>query len=47
VDNAQTSLAAARDTRIDALADAAQARFDLARATGEIRTLIPGRNGTV
>jgi outer membrane protein TolC len=41
VDNAQTSLATARDTRIDALADAAQARFDLARATGEIRTLIP------
>ena len=41
VDNAQTSLAAARDTRIDALADVAQARFDLARATGEIRTLIP------
>jgi outer membrane protein len=47
VDNAQTSLAAARDTRIDALADAAQARFDLARATGEIRTLIPGRPGPV
>ena len=42
VDNAQTSLAAARDLRIDALADEAQARFDLARATGEIRTLIPG-----
>jgi outer membrane protein TolC len=41
VDNAQTSLAAARDTRIDALADEAQARFDLARATGEIRNLIP------
>lgn len=41
VDNAQTSLAAARDTRIDALADAAQARFDLARATGDIRHLIP------
>jgi len=39
VDNAQTSLAAARDTRIDALADEAQARFDLARATGQIRTL--------
>lgn len=42
VDNAQTSLAAARDLRIDALADEAQARFDLARATGEIRDLIPG-----
>jgi outer membrane protein len=41
VDNAQTSLAAARDTRIDALADEAQARFDLSRATGEIRNLIP------
>jgi outer membrane protein TolC len=44
VDNAQTSLAAARDTRIDALADEAQARFDLLRATGEIRDLIPGGN---
>jgi outer membrane protein TolC len=39
VDNAQTSLAAARDARIDAQADEAQARFDLARATGRIRTL--------
>jgi outer membrane protein TolC len=45
VDNAQTSLATARDTRVDALADAAQARFDLARATGEIRTWIPGQTG--
>ena len=43
VDNAQTSLATARDTRIDALADVAQSRFDLARATGEIRALIPGQ----
>jgi len=43
VDNAQTSLAAARDSRIDALTDEAQARFDLARATGEIRNLIPGQ----
>src|SRR6185436_1577600 len=34
VDNAQTSLATARELRIDALADEAQARFDLARATG-------------
>jgi outer membrane protein len=42
VDNAQTSLSTARDTRIDALADEAQARFDLARATGGIRDLIPG-----
>ena len=41
VDNAQTSLAAARDTRIDALANEANARFDLSRATGEIRALIP------
>jgi outer membrane protein TolC len=41
VDNAQTALAAARDTRIDALADESQARFELARATGEIRDLIP------
>jgi outer membrane protein len=43
VDNAQTSLATARDTRVDALADVAQSRFDLARATGEIRNLIPGQ----
>ncbi len=42
VDSAQTSLAAARDQRIDALADEAQSRFDLARATGQIRSLIPG-----
>ncbi|HEY4592497.1 MAG TPA: TolC family protein, partial [Thermoanaerobaculia bacterium] len=41
VDSAQNTLAFARDTRIDALADEAQARFELARATGEIRTLIP------
>jgi outer membrane protein TolC len=41
VDNAQTSLASARDLRVDALADEAQARFDLARATGGIRGLIP------
>lgn len=40
VDNAQTSLATARDARIDALADEAQARFDLDRATGQIRALI-------
>ncbi|MFY9820477.1 MAG: TolC family protein [Thermoanaerobaculia bacterium] len=40
VDNAQTSLAAARDTRIDSLADESQARYDLARATGQIRSLI-------
>jgi outer membrane protein len=42
VDNAQTSLASARDSRIDAQADEAQARFDLSRATGGIRDLIPG-----
>jgi outer membrane protein TolC len=42
VDNAQTSLASARDLRIDAEADEAQARFDLSRATGGIRDLIPG-----
>ncbi|HEV7784792.1 MAG TPA: TolC family protein, partial [Thermoanaerobaculia bacterium] len=41
VDNAQTSLSAARDTRIDALADESQARYDLSRATGQIRALIP------
>lgn len=41
VDNAQTSLTTARDLRIDALADEAQARFDLARATGQIRDLVP------
>jgi outer membrane protein TolC len=41
VDNAQTSLATARDLRIDALADEAQARFNLARATGQIRALVP------
>jgi len=46
VDNAQTSLVAARDARIDVLADVAQARFDLARATGEIRKLIPGQTGS-
>lgn len=37
VDNAQTSLTQAQDDRIGALADAAQARFDLGRATGRIR----------
>jgi len=42
VDNAQTSLATARDSRIDAQADEAQSRFDLSRATGAIRDLIPG-----
>jgi outer membrane protein TolC len=44
VDNAQTSLIAAQDDRIAALADEAQARFDLARATGAIRDLIPASN---
>lgn len=41
VDNAQASLTLAQDDRIAALADAAQARFDLARATGSIREYIP------
>lgn len=40
VDNAQTSYAAARVDQIAALADQAQARFDLSRATGRIRELI-------
>ena len=40
-DNAQTSLTAARDAQIDALADQADARYDLERATGRIRNLIP------
>ncbi|MDQ2870119.1 MAG: TolC family protein [Acidobacteriota bacterium] len=40
VDNAQTSLTAALDDRIAALADEAQARYDLARATGAIRDYI-------
>jgi len=42
VDNAQTSLATAQEDRISALADEAQARFDLARATGVIRSLVAG-----
>ena len=37
VDNAQTSVASARDARVSALADREQARIELARATGEIR----------
>jgi outer membrane protein TolC len=41
VDNAQASLIAAQDDRIAALADEAQARFDLSRATGAIRDLVP------
>ncbi|MEO8432902.1 MAG: TolC family protein [Acidobacteriota bacterium] len=41
VDNAQASLTAAQDDRIAALADEAQARFDLARATGDIRDYLP------
>jgi len=40
VDNAQSSYASARADRITALADEAQARFDLARATGQIRDWI-------
>jgi len=42
VDNAQTSLVAAQEDRISALADQEQARFDLARATGRIRELVAG-----
>jgi outer membrane protein len=42
VDNAQASLTLAQDDRIAALADQAQARFDLARANGSIRDYIPG-----
>jgi outer membrane protein len=41
VDNAQASLTGTQEDRIAALADEAQARFDLARATGAIRDLIP------
>jgi outer membrane protein TolC len=41
VDNAQASLVLAQDDRIAAMADDAQARYDLARATGSIRELIP------
>jgi outer membrane protein TolC len=40
VDNAQTSYAQARADQIAALADQAQAYFDLQRATGRIRDLI-------
>lgn len=42
VDNAQTSLITAEQAHIDARADLAQARFDLAYATGEIRQMIAG-----
>jgi outer membrane protein len=42
VDNAQSSLAAAQEDRISALADEAQARFDLGRATGSIREVVEG-----
>jgi outer membrane protein TolC len=41
VDNAQASLTLAQDDRISALADEAQARFDMSRATGAIRDSIP------
>ncbi|HVP38202.1 MAG TPA: TolC family protein [Candidatus Saccharimonadales bacterium] len=41
MDNAQSSLAAARDARVTALADEAQAWYDLGRATGRIRELMP------
>jgi outer membrane protein TolC len=42
VDNAQTSLSAAQNARIDALADESQADVDLRKATGKIRDLVPG-----
>ncbi|HSD10531.1 MAG TPA: TolC family protein [Candidatus Binatia bacterium] len=42
VDNAQTSLTAAKNAHIDALADEAQADIDLRKATGRIRELVPG-----
>ncbi len=41
VDNAETSLSAAQNARIDALADEAQADVDLRKATGKIRDLVP------
>jgi len=41
VDNAQASLILAQDDRIAAMADQAQARYDLARATGAIRDFVP------
>ena len=40
VDNAQTALTSARDSRLAAMADRAQAWFDLKHATGEIRQAI-------
>ncbi len=40
VDNAQTALTSARDSRLAALADRAQAWFDLEHATGRIREAI-------
>lgn len=40
VDNAQTSVVAARDARIAALADQEQAWIEIARATGRIRDVI-------
>lgn len=46
VDNAAAALEGARSDRIAALADAAQARIDLLRATGGIRGLIPTEPGT-
>jgi outer membrane protein len=41
VDNAQTALVTAEQSHIDAQADLAQARFDLAHATGAIQQMIP------
>ena len=44
VDNAQTAYAAERDNQIAALADQARAWYDLQRATGGIRGLLPAEN---
>jgi outer membrane protein TolC len=41
VDNAQTNVTAAADRRVAALASQAEAWFDLERATGRIRALLP------
>jgi len=46
VDNAQNSVTTAADTRVAALAAQAQAWFDVERATGRIRELIPAATTT-
>lgn len=45
VDNAETSLSAAENARIDSLADEVQSDLDLQRATGTIRDLLPPQGG--